>query len=128
MLSYQIEKAWTKETAHSSYQAKWNPDNPSAGQCLVTALLIQDLKGGEIASCKVGRYSHFINIINDKIEDYTSEQFKHPVEYKKIALKDRKILLKNKDILKRYEAFRANFLRLNNNILEEKNYESKRFN
>lgn len=110
MLSYQIKQSWTKETAHPAYQAKWNSNIPSTGQCLVTALLIQELKGGEIASCKVGSYSHFINIINDKIEDYTSEQFKHPVEYKKIALKDRKILLKNKDVLKRYEALKANFL------------------
>ena len=110
MLSYQIKQSWTKETAHPAYQAKWSSDNPSTGQCLVTALLIQELKGGEIASCKVGRYSHFVNIINEQIEDYTVEQFKMPVEYKKIAVKDRKTLLKNKDILKRYEALKANFL------------------
>ena len=111
MLSYQIKKAWTKETAHPAYQTKWNFENPSIGQCLVTALLIQELKGGEIVSCKVGRYSHFVNIINGQIEDYTAEQFNIPIEYKKLAIKDRKTLLKNKDTLKRYEALKANFLR-----------------
>jgi hypothetical protein len=113
MLSYQIKQSWTKETAHPAYQAKWNSDNPSTSQCLVTALLIQELKGGEIASCKVGRYSHFVNIINEQIEDYTVEQFKTPINYKKLAVKDRKILLKNKDTLKRYELLKGNFLRLN---------------
>lgn len=112
ILSYQIKKAWTKETAHPVYQPKWSSENPSAGQCLVTTLLIQDLKGGEIASCKVGNYSHFVNIINGQIEDYTAEQFKIPVNYKKLVIKERNKLLENKDTLKRYEALKANFLRL----------------
>ena len=110
---YKLQKAWTKETAHPSYQDKWISTNPSIGQCLVTALLIQELKGSEIASCKVGKYSHFVNIINGQIEDYTKEQFKIPVEYKKIALKERKLLLRNNDTLKRYELLKGNFLRLN---------------
>ena len=113
MLSYLIKEAWTRETAHPSYQAKWSSGNPSTGQCLVTALLIQELKGGEIASCKVGRYSHFVNIINGQIEDYTVEQFKMPVEYKKITLKERNTLFRNKDTLKRYELLKGNFLHLN---------------
>lgn len=113
MLFYQIKQSWTKETAHPAYQPKWNSNNPYIGQCLVTALLIQELKGGEIASCKVGRYSHFVNIINGQIEDYTKEQFKISVKYKNLALKDRKLLLKNKDVLKRYEALKANFLAIN---------------
>lgn len=33
-----------------------------------------------------------------------------PIEYKKLAIKDRKTLLKNKDTLKRYEVLKANFL------------------
>ena len=114
MLFYQIKQSWTKETAHPAYQSKWNSNNPAIGQCLVTALLIQELKGGEIASCKVGNYSHFVNIINGQIEDYTAEQFKTPVKYKKLVLKERKILLRNKDTLKRYELLKGNLLRLNN--------------
>ena len=113
ILSYQIKKAWTKETAHPAYQPKWSSNNPSIGQCLVTALFIQELKGGKIASCKVGNYSHFVNIINGQIEDYTAEQFKIPVNYKKLAVKERNKLLENKDTLKRYELLKANFLRLN---------------
>lgn len=113
-ISYKLKKAWSKETAHPAYQPKWNSNNPATGQCLVTALLIQELKGGEIASCKVGNYSHFVNIINGQIEDYTVEQFKTPVEYKKITLKERKLLLRSKDTLKRYELLKGNFLRLNN--------------
>lgn len=112
-ISYKLQKVWVKETAHPSYQDKWIPTNPSIGQCLVTALLIQELKGGEIASCKVGNNSHFVNIIDGQIKDYTVKQFKIPIKYKKIAIKERKKLLENKDTLKRYELLRANFLRLN---------------
>jgi hypothetical protein len=108
-ISCKLIKAWSKETAHPAYQNKWSLDNPSAGQCLVTALLIQELKGGEIASCKVGNCSHFINVINGQIEDYTSGQFKLPIKYKKISLRERKILLENKDTLKRYELLKRQF-------------------
>ena len=111
ILSYQIKKVWTKETAHPAYQPKWSSENPSVGQCLVTTLLIQEMKGGEIASCKVGNCSHFVNIIDEQIIDYTSEQFKAPINYKKIIFKERNRLLENKDTLKRYQALKRNFLR-----------------
>ncbi len=101
-----FKTAWCKETAHPAYQAKWSKDNPSAGQCAVTVLVVQDLYGGDIYSCKVGRNSHFVNIINDKIVDLTADQFGGAGKIQYIdgsfKLRTRESLLKNKDVLERY--------------------------
>ena len=98
-------KGWCKETAHPAYQKNWTADNPSAGQCAVTALVVQDLYGGEIYSCKVGRNSHFVNIIDDKIVDMTSAQFGENIAYVSGSFKcrTRESLLKNKDVATRYQ-------------------------
>ena len=99
-------KGWCKETAHPAYQKIWSEDNPSAGQCAVTALVVQDLYGGDIYSCKVGRNSHFINIIADKIVDMTADQFGGAANIQYVSgsfkLRTRESLLKNKDVAARY--------------------------
>ena len=99
--------AWCKETAHPSYQAKWSKENPSAGQCAVTALIAQELIGGDIYSCKVGRCSHFVNMVDGKVKDFTAAQFGDPsnVKYVEGSFKKRTraSLLKNKDVKERYE-------------------------
>lgn len=100
---FDFKSIWCLETAHPAYQEKWSPENPAAGQCLVTALIVQDIYGGDICSCKVGSNSHFINIIDDKIVDLTAEQFETETPtYRNITKKDRKTLLKNKDTKTRY--------------------------
>lgn len=110
-----IEKAWCKETAHPSYQKNWTPDNPSCGQCCVTALLIQEKIGGEIYSCKVRGYNntHYINIINDRIIDLTAGQFGgiSGITYlnDSFKIKDRKTLLKNKSVKERYELLKKRY-------------------
>ena len=102
-----LTQAWCRETAHQSYQKKWTQDNPSCGQCLVTALVIQELYGGDIYSCKVGNNSHFVNIINERIVDETADQFggKSKIKYVNgsFKLRSRESLLKNKDVQARYE-------------------------
>lgn len=107
----ELRKAWCRETAHPSYQSKWSEDNPSLGQCCVTALVIQDQYGGDIYSCKVGSNSHFINIINERIIDKTAEQFGGTDKIKYISGSFRKrartSLLKNKDVKKRYELLKT---------------------
>lgn len=103
----ELRKAWCRETAHPSYQNKWSEDNPSVGQCCVTALVMQDLYGGDIYSCKVGNHSHFVNIINERIIDNTAEQFGGTDKIKYVSGSFRKrsktSLLKSKDVKRRYE-------------------------
>ena len=54
-----LREAWCKETAHSSYQKDWSKDNPSYGQCVVTALVMQEIIGGDIYECTVNKRKHF---------------------------------------------------------------------
>ena len=107
----ELRKAWCRETAHPSYREKWSEDNPSVGQCLVTALIIQDRYGGDIDSCKVGNNSHFVNIIDERIIDRTAEQFGGIGNIKYIngsfRKRTRASLLKNKDIKARYELLKS---------------------
>ena len=35
-----LEQCWSKETAYPSCQAEWVPNDPSYGQCAVTATLV----------------------------------------------------------------------------------------
>ena len=102
-----FKTAWCKETAHPAYQNIWSEDNPSAGQCAVTVLVVQDIYGGDIYACKVGRNSHFVNIIDDKIVDLTADQFGGTEKIRYIdgsfKLRTRESLLKNKDIKARYD-------------------------
>ena len=107
----ELRKAWCRETAHPSYQDKWSEDNPSVGQCLVTALLVQDKYGGDIYSCKVGNNSHFVNIIDERIIDKTADQFGGSKRIKYISdsfrKRSRESVLKNKGIRQRYDLLKA---------------------
>jgi len=107
----EFQKAWCRETAHPAYRNKWTEDNPSVGQCLVTALVIQERYGGDIYSCKVGSCSHFINIIDERIVDKTAAQFGDTDNIKYLAgsfkLRTRSSLLKSKGVKERYELLKA---------------------
>lgn len=48
----------------------------STGQCAVTALLVQDLFGGELARTVVDGDSHYFNLIDGAEVDLTRDQFK----------------------------------------------------
>ncbi len=115
-----LSKAWCRETAHPSYQNKWYLNNPSQGQCCVTALLVQEKYGGDIYSCKVGQNSHFINIIEERIVDKTAEQFGGIDKIKYVSgsfkKRTRESLLKNKNIKQRYELLKLRMEELNNEI------------
>lgn len=107
----ELKDGWCRETAHPSYRECWSPDMPSCGQCLVTALIIQEQYGGDIYSCKVGRRSHFVNIINERIIDKTAEQFGgiHKIQYitGSFKLRTRDSLLKSQDVKDRYALLKA---------------------
>lgn len=45
-----LRKAWSPSTA-----SKWTTENPAAGQCNVTSLLIHELFGGEKTPLPAGR-------------------------------------------------------------------------
>ena len=100
----ELRKAWCRETAHPSYQDKWSEDNPSYGQCCVTALVMQDLYGGDVYECKVQGKRHYVNItLEGYLHDYTSMQFEEgQIVYDKMKLRTRESLLKSKSVKERY--------------------------
>ncbi len=74
-----LRKAWS-----SASSSRWTAENPAAGQCGPTTLVIQDLFGGELCYTPVEGGPHFYNCIGGVRWDFTAEQFGHSLEYKDI--------------------------------------------
>jgi hypothetical protein len=85
MLRPLVRAAWGPDTRDPDGQEEWRPDNPARDQCGVTALVVQDLLGGElmlgevhVGPAMVG--NHYWNRLPDGTEvDLTADQF-HPDE------------------------------------------------
>ena len=79
-----LRTAWGSDTC-DPHEEHWRPDNPARGQCGVTALVVQDLLGGDLLlgevhvdQTKIG--NHYWNRLPDGTEiDFTADQF-HPGE------------------------------------------------
>ena len=67
---------WSAETCAPRMRGKWTADNPTCGQCSITAFLVQDYYGGEVFGVPLddGNF-HCYNVIDGKIFDLTNEQF-----------------------------------------------------
>ena len=102
-------KAWIKETAYPSCQKdpQYNRENdPTYGQCAITATLVYDMFGGTIHKIKVnGGGTHYFNKINNHYIDLTRDQFdlyNLSVKYEPNQEIAREFCGKNADTLKRY--------------------------
>lgn len=99
-------ECWSKETAYPSCQAEWVPNDPSYGQCAITAMLVYDMFGGSIHRIRVdGGGTHYFNKINGHYVDLTINQFdlyNIPVQYEPNEEMERKYCGKNADTNKRY--------------------------
>ena len=64
-------------------RAGWSPENPTLGQCSVTAFLAQDLFGGEVLGVPLPEGGfHCFNLVGGLVFDLTSEQFRGaPLDY-----------------------------------------------
>jgi hypothetical protein len=67
---------WSQETG-----GKWLAANPARGQCSVTALVVQDLLGGDILKTDIDGAWHFYNRIAGRRWDLTISQFDRPIGY-----------------------------------------------
>jgi len=105
-----FEKAWCRDTCW--HKMEWDESKPkSAGQCYVTALIIQDEWGGKLVHGKVNHLDHYWNQLPDGTEiDLTSDQFSggdglHPHP-------DRKVIGLAKSVnrtIKRYKLLKQRF-------------------
>lgn len=70
-----LRAAWQADT--SADPDRWDCENPSWGQCAVSALAIQDRFGGHLLRGMTAEGSHYWNLLPGGIEvDLTAEQFK----------------------------------------------------
>lgn len=98
-----IQQAWSRETAHPDFADRWSEENRSAGQCAVTALVVNDYFGGELAKIYVDDDSHYFNIIDSEVVDLTAEQFGDTkIDYEKRELRTREDMLANENTRQRY--------------------------
>jgi hypothetical protein len=106
-----LQSSWSADTACG----EWSPDNPSQNQCAVTALLIQDILGGELLRCEMSDgSSHYWNRLPDGTEiDLTAEQFSHikayPI-YQTAITRNRQYVLGFADTMLRYGILLQNFV------------------
>ena len=75
-LANALSTSWSLESS-----TKWTKDTPSTGQCGVTALVVNDLLGGEIKKTYLPDGWHFYNCINNQRYDFTAAQFKEDILY-----------------------------------------------
>jgi hypothetical protein len=97
-----LSNSWSPKTS-----GQWLASNPARGQCNVTALLINELFGGEILKTPLAEGDHFYNRIDGKRIDLTESQFAAPVNYLDIA-SDRSEALAGTSASK-YAALKASF-------------------
>ena len=76
-----FRSAWGPDTCYPDSRDEWSPDNPSRDQCGMTALVVQDVLGGDLVlaevhvdGVKVGH--HYWNVLPDGSKlDLTGDQF-----------------------------------------------------
>lgn len=96
-----IEKAWCRET--SATPGQWSNENPAAGQCAVTALIVQDLYGGTLMRGIVNGESHYWNRVGHFELDLTASQFGFGFSRESVCTRERDYVLSFEATRKRYE-------------------------
>ena len=69
---------------------------------MITALLFQDYFGGEIYKIKMGDVCHCVNVLNNEIYNIKSHQVNVSISYDNGKIKQREVILSNRNILKKY--------------------------
>ena len=71
-----LSSLWCAETCAPRMRGDWTPENPTLGQCSITAFLAQDIFGGRVYGVPLpdGNY-HCYNAVGECVFDLTSEQF-----------------------------------------------------
>lgn len=97
---------WDDETVSPGCLPVYNHDNdPSKGECTITAMLVQDIFGGTIRRIHVGMGTHSLNEINGNFYDLASDQFavmNIPLNYEENEIADRERLNSDDNVYKRY--------------------------
>ena len=107
-LTKALNMSWSAESSFLPEQ--WSTDNPTRGQCAVTALVVQDYLGGEIIKCDVvgDDDSHFFNkLTNGTIVDLTKSQFDRSAVFENEQVADREKILSYPGTRERYDLLKS---------------------
>ena len=104
-----LTESWSEETCSPGLKTNWSKENPSLGQCAITAMIVNDFFGGKIMRCMASSGSHYYNLIDNQIVDLTVEQFmgERPL-YEEGTERTREYLLSNENTKKRYSLLLRN--------------------
>ena len=100
---------WCAETCAPRMRKDWSPDNPTYGQCSITAFLAQDIFGGKVYGVPLedGNF-HCFNRVGDRVFDLTSEQFGDTVlDYSDCPEQFREVHFARAEKKQRYETLKA---------------------
>lgn len=100
-----LSDIWCEYTCAPRMRKDWSKENPTLGQCSITAFLAQDIFGGEVYGIprEDGNF-HCYNVVGDCIFDLTSEQFgEEQLNYEHNPKQSRNIHFAKEEKLKRYE-------------------------
>lgn len=109
-------QAWSRETCYPRQKDEWKKENPTIGQCAVTALVINELYGGQIVYNE--EYNHFWNILPSGQEiDLTKDQFGEGITILEARVVERNEILNTKSAKRaktanRYENLKTKVLPL----------------
>ena len=110
-----LREYYSKDLCYPKIQDEWNENNKCFGMCAITSLIVNDYFGGDICKIHVEGISHYYNLIENKIIDLTSSQFKCAIDYKDYEVIERdKILTDNTK--ERYQMLKE---RLINKLLKQ---------
>lgn len=100
-LRCRLRYAWRADT--SVVPDQWSPDNPAFGQCAVTALIVQDLFGGDLLRGHFAGGTHYWNRLPSGQEvDLTSDQFEADLIMSDIEWRSREHVLSYPSTSARY--------------------------
>lgn len=101
-----LRAAWASDT--TADPDRWNSSNPAWGQCAVTALVVQDILGGQLLRCQGPSGSHYWNRLPDGTElDLTRDQFRGRLTPRSAEERDRSYVMSFPQTRRRYETLRA---------------------
>lgn len=110
-LAQAVRRAWSRDTSFDP--AGWSTDSPSWGHCAVTALIVQDLFGGDLVRGWVEATVHYWNRLPTGEEiDLTVEQFGEAPKRDDARVESRDYVLSFPDTRARYERLLGRLLDL----------------
>jgi len=97
-----LEAAWRADTGADP--SNWHAGNRAYGQCVPTALIVQDRYGGDLLRTVVDGDSHYYNSLADgRVVDLTADQFPPDAVRADGVTRSRGYVLGSPDVVRRYQ-------------------------